>query len=499
MKNNITLTVAGKVCSLGINRLQIQQQINEIPTARLELQIPIDSNGRGDSEAQNAAASLATGADLTIALDNKTLFSGYLTSKRILLRGKIWSIRLEARHLLQKLAFFPSSRVFREQDDATILNLLFQQAGVKLTRKTTTQLTTRHDQMVQFRVSDWQFIRSRLFATNCWLVPDAAGNGVTVAPLAEPLAVSHTLENDAQQSGYSLYDIDLTFDNRFTPDSLILQGWDITRQELSVAQKSSADGFRPWKTTEHPGSSQTRNYQLAFSTIPESAPATLARSWINHQQLTGVQGRIVLEGSRDFQPAESISLSQFGAGLDGTAILTGVTQRFDTVEGWRSELLIGGMESFLPQSLPPVQSLHIATVASFTADPQGLERIPISLPALNLPGEHIFARLGKPWASKASGFCFYPEPGDEVIVGFIESDPRYPVIIDSLHNPKNTAPIAPGKENNIKGLVINSGDATEQLLFNTEDNTFTITADALSLTGKNKVEITGASINMKKE
>lgn len=484
--NDITLKIAGQVCSLGISRLRVQQQINEIPTAQLELQIPTDSSGGGDREAQNAAAGLMTGAEVTIALDNKTLFSGYLTAKRIILRGRSWSIRLEARHLLQKLAFFPRSRVFREQDDATILNMLLQQAGVKMTRRTTSELATRHDQMVQFRVSDWQFIRSRLFASNCWLVPDAAGNGVTVSPLSEPPAVSHRLENYAQQSGYSLYDIDLTFDNRFTPDSLSLQGWDITQQQLSAAQKSNADGFRPWKTDQQAAALPPRDYQLAFSAMPESAPATLARSWINHQQLSGVQGRIVLEGTRDFQLAESISLSQFGAGLDGTAILTGVNQLFDTLEGWRSELLIG-MAGFVAQSIPAVQSLHIATVASFSADPQGLERIPISLPALNLPGEHIFARLGKPWASKASGFCFYPEPGDEVIVGFIESDPRYPVIIDSVHNPKNTAPIAPDNENNSKGLIINKGD-------------FTLTvADTLSLTGTNKVEITGASINMKKE
>lgn len=496
--NDITLNVAGKLCTLAISRLHVKQQINEIPTARLELQIPTDSKGSSDTEAQNTAASLITGSDVTIALDDRTLFSGYLTSKRIMLRGKKWSIRLEARHLLQKLAFFPASRVFRDQDDATILNTLFRQSGVKMTRKTSSELAVQHDQMVQFRVSDWQFICSRLFATNCWLLPDVTSNGVTVSPLSEPSAVSHRLENYAGQSGYSLYDIDLTFDNRFTPDSLSLQGWDITQQQLSPAQKSQADNFRPWKTDAEAAASEPRNYQLAFSILPESTSATLARSWLNHQQLTGVQGRIVLEGTRDFQPGESVSLSQFGVGLDGTAILTGVSQLFDTVDGWRSELQTG-MTGFLPQNIPSVQSLHIATVTSFIEDPQGLERIPISLPALNLPGEHIFARLGKPWASKDSGFCFYPEPGDEVIVGFIESDPRYPVIIDSVHNPKNTAPISPDKENNIKGLVINEKDNAEQLLFNTKDNSLTITADTLSLTGKKKVEITGSSINMKKE
>lgn len=529
--NDITLKVAGLVCSLGISRLRLQQQINEIPVARLELQIPTDNNGNSDKQAEAAASALIPGAVVVIELDNSILFSGYLTGKRILLRGKQWSVRLEVRHALQKLAFLPRSRVFRQQDDATILNTLFQQGGVRMTRAVATQLTTRHDQMVQFRVSDWQFICSRLFAANCWLVPDVTSNGVTIAPLAAPVSTAGTLERYAENSQYSLYEVDLNFDNRFTPDSLSLQGWDISGQKLSAAQKSTADGFRPWKAASATAvpALQSQGYQLAFSAMPETVLSTLSRSWINHQQLTAVQGRIVLEGTRDFKPGDSVKLEQFGVGLDGTAILTGVNQQFDRAEGWRSELIIG-MPGTFPDPVPGETSLQIATVADFTADPQSLDRIPIFLPALNLPGEYIFARLGKPWASKASGFCFYPEPGDEVVVGFIENDPRYPVIVDSLHNPKNSAPFPPDKKNNQKGLVVNKEGKTEQLLINTEektitlsagDNSFTLTtegdialdtpetlavsaktlnyeaSDKFSLSAKSQVEITSASINMK--
>lgn len=532
--NPVTLKIAGQVCQAGISRLRIQQQINEIPSAQLELLIPTDNHDPRETQTQSAVGSFITGASVVIEMDNVTLFSGYLAQKRISLRGKLWSVRLEARHALQALTFLPRSRIFRQQDDGTILNTLFQQAGVTMTRTATTQLENRHDQMVQFRSSDWQFIRSRLLSTNCWLLPDAASDRVTVAPLAEPAAISHTLERFSERSGYSLYEIDLTFDNRFTPDSLSLQGWDIAEQQLSSAQKSGAGEFRPWRTASGSGqatpSRQSQDYQLAFSCLPEATLNTLSRSWMNHQQLTGVQGRILLEGTRDFQPGVSIRLSQFGAGLDGSGILTGVNQLFDTAQGWRSELLMG-MPGSLAEIIPSVHSLHIATVADFTADPQQLDRIPVYLPALNLPGEYVFARLGKPWASKASGFCFYPEPGDEVVVGFIESDPRYPVILDSLHNPKNSAPFPPDKQNSRKGLVVSHEESTESLLIDTEKKTLTLRAgennfslagdgnitvdtpetlqfsadtiiqqaeNRLSASGKQQVEIVSASINLKK-
>jgi uncharacterized protein involved in type VI secretion and phage assembly len=496
--NDIILKVAGITCSLAMSRLRVLQQINEIPSALLELQIPTDNNGTSDAESLTMVGQFVTGSNVVIELDGTTLFNGYLTQKRLLLQGKVWTVRLEARHVLQKMVFAPRSRVFRQQDDVTILNTLFQQAGIKVSH-ITTQQNTRHDQMVQFRVSDWQYISSRLFATNCWLIPDITGENITIAPLLAPIA-SHTLERYADHSGYSVYEIDLTFDNRFTPNSLSLRGWDITQQQLVAAKQKNSDAFSPWQATvsEVMPVQGLQDYQLAFSNMPETMLSTLSQSWMNHQQLTGVQGRIVLDGTRDFRLGESVALKKFGAGLDSTVLITGIQHLFDGENGWRCELQVG-MPARLPDPVPSVQSLQIATVVEFTPDPQNLDRIPISLPALDLPGEYIFARLGKPWASKDSGFCFYPEPGDELVVGFIENDPRYPIILDSLHNPKNNTPLAPDQRNKYKGLVINKDAYTAQLLIDTQEQKLTLsTSNKMSLHGGTLVEITSPSIDMEK-
>ncbi|MGV3344497.1 phage baseplate assembly protein V [Enterobacteriaceae bacterium LUAb1] len=530
--NNITLNIAGRVYPLTLRRLRIMQQINSVPSAHLELSIPTDNHDVSDSQAQAATARFVTGSEVIIARNKKTLFSGYLTRKRWSLRGEQCLVQLEAHHILQKLMFFPRSRIFRQKTDITIISTLFQQAGIEMKHKATQQQDVEHNQMVQFRVSDWQFILSRLFATNYWLLPDAASGSVTIAPLAVPPTASHTLKHHAGHSEYSVYEIDLNFDNRFTSSDLSLQGWDIAQQQLSRAQKSDSDTFTPWKATVAQAASpvQERTYQLAFSHMPETAMNTFSRSWMNYQQLTGVQGRIVLEGTDDFHPGESVTLSRFGSGLEGTAVLTGINQLFDMADGWRTELLVG-LPPHFPDAVPAVQSLHIATAADFTADPQDFDRIPVSLPALNLPGEFIFARLGKPWASKGSGFCFYPEPGDELVVGFIESDPRYPVILGALHNPKNRTPVSPDKKNHLKGLVVNKSDTTQQLLMNTEEKNVTFSvgevvcrldaegnilldapetltfsaksvsgnaSDKLSLSGDKLAEITSQNITMKK-
>ncbi len=521
--SNITLDIAGKPSTLGIRRLRVQQLINEIPLAQLELRIPTDNHGAADNAVQREVSRFSLGARVVIALDNKPLFDGYLVQKKMQLKGKDWSVRLEARHALQKLTFLPHSRVFRQQDDSTVLKGLLQSVGVKLTQKAAAQLSSRHDQLIQFRLSDWQFIRSRLLSTNCWLLPDAAGDTVVIRPLSDGATPSRQLARESRD--YTLYEINLNFDNRFTPDSLSLQGWDIATQKLTPVQKSAAGVFLPWKPEVEVAQSSTgsQDYALAFSMLPEATLQTISSSWLNYQQMTGVQGHIVLAGTRDFAAGESVTLSGFGAGLDGTAILSGVNQLFDTQHGWRSELVIGLPASML-EPAPPVRSLHIGTVASFTADPHYLDRIALHLPALNLPDSLIFARLSKPWASKASGFCFYPEPGDEVVVGFIDSDPRYPIILGAMHNPKNTAPFPPGEKNNLKGVIVSQADQTQALMIDTEektlklmagDNALTLTGEGdiamhtpnalqlqadgnLSVNGKQQVEITSAKINMKK-
>lgn len=521
--SHITLHIAGQPSTLGIRRLRVQQLINEIPLAQLELRIPTDNHGAADNAVQREVSRFSLGARVVIAQDNKPLFDGYLVQKKMQLKGKVWSVRLEARHALQKLTFLPHSRVFRQQDDSTVLKGLLHSVGVKLTQKAAAQLSSKHDQLIQFRLSDWQFIRSRLMSTNCWLVPDAASDTVVIRPLSDAATTSRRLTRDSRD--YTLYEINLNFDNRFTPDSLSLQGWDIDAQRLTPVQKSAASAFRPWKPEGEVGQSSAgrQDYALAFSMLPEATLQTLSSSWLNYQQMTGVQGHIMLAGTRDFAAGESITLSGFGAGLDGTAILSGVNQLFDTQHGWRSELVIGLPASML-ELVPPVRSLHIGTVASFTADPQHLDRIALHLPALNLPDTLIFARLSKPWASKASGFCFYPQPGDEVVVGFIDSDPRYPIILGAMHNPINTAPFPPDEKNTLMGLIVSQADQTQALMIDTaektmkliaDDNALTLTGEGdiavhtqndlqlqadgnLSINGKQQVEISSAKINMKK-
>ena len=51
---------------------------------------------------------------------------------------------------------------------------------------------------------------------------------------------------------------------------------------------------------------------------------------------------------------------------------------------------------------------------------------------------------------------FFPEPNDEIILGFLNNDPRFAVIVGSLYGKKNKPPFTPEEKNMNKAIVTRS-------------------------------------------
>ena len=62
----------------------------------------------------------------------------------------------------------------------------------------------------------------------------------------------------------------------------------------------------------------------------------------------------------------------------------------------------------------------------------------------------VWARVASLDAGCDRGFFFRPEVGDEVVVGFLEDDPRRAVILGMLHSSAKAAPLAGSDDNHEK-------------------------------------------------
>lgn len=145
---------------------------------------------------------------------------------------------------------------------------------------------------------------------------------------------------------------------------------------------------------------------------------------------------------------------------------------------------------------PPFAGAVIGLVTN-NSDPDGLGRVKVKFPWLSDADESAWARVTAPMAGKDRGAYFLPEVDDEVLVVFERGDPRFPYVIGSLWNGKDTAPADNGDgKNNVRLIKSRSGHVVKlndedgketieivdksgnnSVVIDTAENTITITAD----------------------
>jgi uncharacterized protein involved in type VI secretion and phage assembly len=140
--------------------------------------------------------------------------------------------------------------------------------------------------------------------------------------------------------------------------------------------------------------------------------------------------------------------------------VTGVRHDFDPVQGWKTHVQFGSTAKWAAEEhdvsappagalLPGVSGLQIGTVVS-NEDPDGEHRVRVRLPLVDEEEEGIWARVASLDAGAERGFFFRPEIDDEVVVGFLDDDPRRAVILGMLHSSAKAAPLTGSDDNHEK-------------------------------------------------
>ena len=97
----------------------------------------------------------------------------------------------------------------------------------------------------------------------------------------------------------------------------------------------------------------------------------------------------------------------------------------------------------------PVSGLQIGVVVS-NEDPDGEERVRVRMPLLSTDEDGTWARVASLDAGDERGFFFRPEIDDEVVLGFLNDDPREAVILGMLHSSAKAAPLKGSDDNDEK-------------------------------------------------
>jgi Rhs element Vgr protein len=476
--------------------LEVHRELNKIPEAKLTL---LDGSVAKREFAVSNSEFFALGSPISIALGDGNkgddaaiiVFEGLVVRHAVETGGEGGSmLRVELKDAAFKLTRQRKSAVFPDQTDDQAIAEIVRLAGGLTSDVEVGKIT--HTELVQYYASDWDFIVSRADVQG--LLVDVHCGKVSVKPMALG-AIQRKLDYGLDDTT----DLSLEIDGSQQWSEVSGVGWDLAKHALAEPELGKdpaivVGNLDASAIAEKLGGKQYTLFHPATHAVKELE--TWASARLLRSRLALLRGRAVVDGDAALAPLQTVEILGVGARFNGKALISGITHKLDH-DGWTTELQLGlPPEWFARQPditevsagglLPAVRGLQIATVAGYEADPLGEHRIKVLLPALDKDKGMVWARMARPDAGKDRGFVFWPEPEDEVVVGFLDGDPRQAIVLGALHGKPSLVPdYAPTDTNDIRVLLSRAGsmigfnDKTKALVLSTPaGNTVQLSDDA---------------------
>lgn len=455
-------------------------EANRIPRARLVLtDAQRDSKDFPISESET----FVPGAKISIAAgygsERTVIHSGIVIRHSLRLApGGSPELEIETADPLLKMTLVRSSAVALQKSDKDLIAALVRASGGSM--GTNAAAATPAEAIVQYHSSDWDLMLLRAEASGCVvLVEDSGVDIVSPAESASPVLLL--------EYGDSIVSFDATIDASapFAGGAVKSGSWSYSKQKFVEGAAGRVEVVTPGNLDAAAlagvfGLSLVRQQSGAY--IPDAQLADWSTGRLMRSKLAAVQGTVQFQGSALVGPGKFVTLQGLGARFDGDAFVSAVTHRIRDGR-WQTVATLGmGAETFAKQSsdvaaapasglAPPIRGLHIGQVKQVAQDPSGDHRVLVTLP-LAESTNGIWARLGQFYASKAFGAVFFPEIGDEVVLGFMDEDPANPVILGSLYSSTRAPAYPPNDANDRKAIVTRS---KMEITFDDKDVIFEIT------------------------
>lgn len=429
--------------------------MNRVSSARL---VYADGSASGGDFPLSNADTFLPGAEIEIQAgagsDVATLFKGIVVRQSLKVRDHTSpQLVVECRHEAVRLTVGRKSAYFLDQTDADVMTALLDGAGIAATVEST---ATTHPQLVQYACTDWDFLVARAEANGRLVLTTDAGVEVAAPSFDGSPSVSF-------QFGATLLELDAEMDARGQFAAVKSRSWDASRQEVVEMDAADPGVAGPGNVAPDTlaGVVALDHLDLAHAALPEEeAQAWADAAWLK-SRMSKTSGRLKSEGIGAVFPGDLVSVAGIGNRFGGTVFVTAVRHDFDMVQGWKTHVQFGGVEGWraaeepvsAPRAgalVPGVTGLQVGVVVS-NEDPDGEHRVRVRMPLVSADADGAWARVASPDAGAERGFFFRPEVGDEVMLGFVNDDPRQPVILGMLHSSAKAPPYEASDDNHEKG------------------------------------------------
>ena len=393
--------------------------------------------------------------------EEETIFKGIIIKHGIKIKsGRRSTLEVECRDPAIKLISGRHSAYHNQIKDSDIMTDLIENHTLEADVEAT---SLEHPEIVQYNCTDWDFLVTRA-EVNGFITLNEEGKITVRSPnLNQNPLLTLTY-------GSTILEFEAEMDARDQWSSVTSHTWDFTTQELAEEEADppsfdNAGNISVGDLSEVINSEGYKMYhggELETDELKAWADAKLLKSY-----LAKIRGRVRFEGYAGIKPDSIVTLEGVGDRFDGDAYVSGVVHQI--YEGtWTTDIQLGMSHEWFAKNediidtpagglLPAIHGLHIGKVVQIGDDEhEGDHRIMVKIPFVEEDGgtdaKGFWARMSNVFAGENRGMVFRPELDDEVVLGFINGDPRDPVILGALHSNVNTAPIEADDDNFEKGI-----------------------------------------------
>lgn len=435
----------------------VSRELNRIPFATLHL---LDGEAsEGEFTASNSNL-FVPGNTVEIQLgyrsNNAKVFQGIITKHSLKIRDNSSQLIVECRDKAVKMTQGMKSNYFADMKDSAIMEQIIGTYG--LSRQVQSTVPDLHE-VVQYNSTDWDFILCRAEANG--LVVMVEDGAVKISPPAtgtEPVV--------KVQFGTSMLEFDAEIDAREQSKGIKASSWNATDQDIIESDASEPSLDLGGNITASNLADVAGGQPIAIKhggKLSEPELKAWADARLLKQRLAKTRGRARFQGFAAVMPGMLIEIAGIGARFDGKMYVSGVRHSL-SAGNWITDVQFGLSPDLFSETynlrpmpaaglLPAITGLQTGIVTVLQDDPDGEDRIKVRLPVISKSNEGIWARIATLDAGHNRGTFFRPEIGDEVLVGFLNDDPRHPVVLGMMHSSSKPAPEHPKDDNHLKGYV----------------------------------------------
>lgn len=468
-----------------VQSVYVERSVNKIPFCEIELMAgsaTAEDFSTSDSDTFTPGNKIEVKAGYD--LKEMTIFKGIVLKQNLKVSAKEASVlRVLCLSEAVKMTVGRKNACFKDTTDGDVMAEIISNYGLTVDAAAT---NTSLSELIQFDTTDWDFVVTR-----------ADVNGMVV--IAEDDKVVLQRPENAKNANYRLtygdniYGIDVVLDAQNQYKSVRATAWDgKTQNSLDEEVTPANQDISNLSTSTLADVIGLDVFDLqSVAGIKDDRLKDWAGAGATKSTFAKVRGTVEFQGNAKATPGSTITLEGLGDRFNGKAYISGIVHNIKD-GNWMTTAQLGlSPEWYAEQAkakpaaaglLAGTQGLQMGKVKQLAGDPDGEHRILVKLPLIDKE-KGVWARLANFYATAGAGAFFNPEINDEVIVGFLNDDPRFPIILGSVYSSSKAANDTLDDDNHIKSFVtrekmtISFDEEKKEILIQTPANNELVLSD----------------------